>query len=542
MPDYGWWSILPPIAAIVLAIATRRIYASLAAGVLMGVTIMAWPSSGSWLELGKTVISSTAEGHLWPSLSEPKFLRIVAFTLLIGAMVGIVQASGGMRGILKLLLPLARTRVGGQLVAFALGLIVFIDDYANTLLIGPTLRPLFDRLRISREKLAYIVDSTSAPVAGLALVSTWVAGEMDYIQQGFQQVGVTCNPFELFVASLPYRCYEILALLLVALLASMGRDFGPMLDAERMAARGELTYGGEYEDELLPEETEPNRWYNALIPILLTIGAVVVLLSLTSNAQPAEDGGTSSGWRWWAEQLGQGDSYIALLYGALLGLVAAMGLAKLTGIRWEQIRYSAMEGAIHVLPALAILWLARALGTLCGDEHLRTGVLISDGLKHLQVGAAAMPLVTFLVASLISLATGTSWGTMGLVTPLAIGVTFGLLQADSAAGPAPDHPLLLATIGAVLAGAIFGDHCSPISDTTILSSRSSMCDHIQHVRTQLPYAGLAAMVSILLMIGFGLEIPPSIALPVGCVMLTAAVWFLGKPVGPVVHGASGQNA
>jgi Na+/H+ antiporter NhaC len=239
---------LPPAAAIVLAVATRRIYSSLAAGIVLGVAIYLWPGATSPARFVGEVIGRTAETHLWPNLVEAKFLRIVAFTLLIGAMVGVVQGSGGMRGGLRLLLPLARTRAGGQLVARFLGLILFIDDYANTLLIGPMMRPLFDRLRISREKLAYIVDSTSAPVAGLAVVSTWGAGEMDYIQQGFEQLGVACNPFELFLGSLPFRFYEVLALLLVPLLALYGRDFGPMLRAERLALRGERAFGMEYED------------------------------------------------------------------------------------------------------------------------------------------------------------------------------------------------------------------------------------------------------------------------------------------------------
>jgi Na+/H+ antiporter NhaC len=210
-------------------------------------------------------------------------------------------------------------------------------------------------------------------------------------------------------------------------------------------------------------------------------------------------------------------------------MFSAMLLARATGSGWDQIRTSAIQGALHVFPALAILWLARTLGDLCGDRYLHTGDFLSQSLRNLQVPAGAMPVTTFLVASAVSLATGTSWGTMGLITPLAIGITHGLLQSDT--GPPPvDHPLLLATIGAVLAGAIFGDHCSPVSDTTILSSRTSMCDHIQHVRTQLPYTFLAAALSCPLLVGVGWGLNPWMMMVLGFASLAGAVRLLGKPV------------
>lgn len=225
---------LPPLVAIGLAIATRRVVASLLAGVFTGALIIA---AGNPL----VAIARTLETHLWSSLSDSDHIRVFVFTLLMGAMVGVMQSSGGMEAIVNGVAPLARGRRGGQLTVWLLGLIVFFDDYANSLLLGNTMRPLTDRLRISREKLAYLVDSTAAPVSGLALISTWVAGEIGYIQDGLEGTVIadSANAFQLFVSTIPYRFYVLFTLLMVPLVGLLGRDFGAMFIAERNALSNE---------------------------------------------------------------------------------------------------------------------------------------------------------------------------------------------------------------------------------------------------------------------------------------------------------------
>ena len=237
MPEhpYGWLSIAPPLVAVVLAIATRRILASLVAGLAFGAMVTAGGQP-------VTALIDLFETHLWQTAIDAEKLRVFAFSLLLSAMIGVIQVSGGMRGLVELLTPWARSRRSGQLVTWLLGLLVFFDDYANCLLVGGTMRATSDRLRISREKLAFLVDSTAAPVAGVAVISTWIAIELEYIREGLlnldPQLATGLNPFELFIACIPYRFYVIQMLLFLPLMAMLRRDFGPMLAAERRAAAG----------------------------------------------------------------------------------------------------------------------------------------------------------------------------------------------------------------------------------------------------------------------------------------------------------------
>ena len=232
---YGWLSLLPPVAAIALAIVTRRAFTSLIAGIFVGALI----TKG-----GNPFMAAydTAEVHLWATFIEPGKLRVFSFTLLMGAMIGVICRNGGMQGFIRLIAPLASTRRRGQLTTWLLGLLIFFDDYANTMLLGGALRPVCDRLKISREKLAYLVDSTAAPVAGLSLLSTWVAVEIDYVKEGLAMLeGTDLRAFDLFVASIPYRFYILLSLVLIPVLAITGRDYGPMLTAERRRLREPLS-------------------------------------------------------------------------------------------------------------------------------------------------------------------------------------------------------------------------------------------------------------------------------------------------------------
>ncbi|MBB73090.1 MAG: hypothetical protein CMJ75_01110 [Planctomycetaceae bacterium] len=522
---YGIWSLVPPLLAIALAMLTRRIVVALAVGVFAGALILAG---------GNPVLATSRalEAHLWKSLADEQHLRVFTFTLLMGAMIGVVHRSGGMHGVVTLLAPLARNRRGGQFLTWLLGLLVFIDDYANSLLLGNTMRPLTDRLRISREKLAYLVDSTAAPVSGLALISTWVAGEIGYIEEGFRQLsgGVSVDGLSYFVQTIPYRFYVLWSLLMVPLVALLGRDFGPMLAAERRAFAGVVSGVSEPQDgpDLLagPDSGKPLRWLNAVIPVVVTIVVVVGLLVLTGRSELGD--GKEGAYRL-LHLIGNGDSYLSLVYGSLSGLIVACGLAwgqrLLTAV---EIRQAATQGARVVFPALSILWLAWAVSEITDEKHLGTAVFLGNLLEG-ALDLRWIPTAVFVIASLVAFSTGTSWGTMLILMPIVIGVTFKMLTDQGLADA--EHPLLIAAVGSVLAGAIFGDHCSPISDTTVLSSQASGCHHVEHVRTQLPYALLVAAISILcgtIPVGFGFSV--WLTLPVGSLLLIGALAAFGRRV------------
>ncbi|MEX0936969.1 MAG: Na+/H+ antiporter NhaC family protein [Pirellulales bacterium] len=565
---YGWLSLLPPVVAIVLAIVTRRVVLSLLLGVFAGALIT---TGGAPLR----AVADTLEIHLWKTLVEEDKLRVFAFTTMMGAMVGVINRSGGMRGLVEAVSTWANNRRRGQLTAWALGLLVFFDDYANTVLLGSTLRPLTDRLRISREKLAYLVDSTAAPVAGLALVSTWVAGEISYVQEGLDKIqpAIEVSAFNLFLLSIPYRFYVLWTLVFVAMVAWLQRDFGPMHQAETDAVRDGVsdvrtgTRNGDAEpplpDPTQPDPRTPSRWYNAVIPVVVTVAGILWLMYITGlDATAPED---AVGARGAMNIFGNADAYYALVWGSLAGLLTAVVLGRaqrlMTG---PQTLAVAGAGARLMLPALVILWLASALSSLTGNAPYKGDVVPTAEAAVEEDGAAAgttgadsyplryrlytgeylgmlmgdrlaaplLPTVVFILAAGTAFATGTSWGTMGILMPLVVPLCYGVLRAGGAV-VSPEDPILLASVGGVLAGAIFGDHCSPISDTTILSSQASGCDHIAHVRTQLPYALTVAVVAIVcgtLPVGYGVPVWPLLA--IGCVVMWLCLMLAGRKVSP----------
>lgn len=540
----GWLSLVPPVLTIVLAIATRQVVVSLLVGIASAILILQPSPAASQAVLGEQFtwgayfgtsasdfVTSLFEANLWESLFNEDHLRVFAFTSLLGMQVALIHRSGGMLGIVRWAEPFARSRRGGQLLTWCLGLIVFIDDYANTLLLGSTMRPVTDRLKISREKLAFLVDSTAAPVSGLALVSTWVATELSTMQTGYADAGIDIgnDTFGIFIQTIPTRFYILYALAFVFICGLLCRDFGPMLTAEQRAqttpptTKGNASYSGD----------GTPRAINAILPIVLTVMVVIWLLVLTGRAEAGvTDLPPLADWQAWGQIIGQGSSYLALVYGALTGLFAIVGL-----ILWQRtlssddIRASMLDGFVHVLPALVILWLAWTLSNLTGEDNLRTGEFLAAKVGEWSLSPALMPTIVFVLASGIAFSTGTSWGTMLILMPIVIPLVFGLLTDQLGVAPPPDHFLLTASIGSVLAGAIFGDHCSPISDTTILSSRSSDCDHIAHVRTQMPYALTIGAVAVLvgtLPAGFGVS--SWILIPLGIVSLVVVLLALGRPV------------
>lgn len=519
---FEWWSIAPPVLAILLAIFTRRIVPSLLLAVFAGALIWKW---GQPVE----AVTAFAEDLLWSNLAEADHLRVFVFTLLMGAMIGLIHASGGMQDLVNRIAPVARGRRGGQLITWLLGLVIFIDDYANSLLLGTTMRPLCDRLRISRAKLAYLVDSTAAPVSGLAIVSTWVAGEIGYIQDGFAQLDAaglgSVDGFAVFVETIPYRFYVLYALAFVPLVALMNRDFGPMWRAEQETLLASERAG--QSDTMDSHEHRPaGHWIDAVVPVLLTVFVTVGLLYTTGSAKAAAI--DAAGVRRWMHVIGGGSSYLALVYGSLSGVLSAWLLIVVRRrLTTDQVRAALDAGARQVLPALVILWLAWSLSDLTDKERLGTGEFLGSLLTD-AFDPRWMPTVVFVLASLVAFCTGTSWGTMGVLMPLVVPVTYRMISVGDEV-VAADAPLMLAAIGSVLAGAIFGDHCSPISDTTVLSSQASGCHHLQHVWTQMPYALTVAAVSIVfgtIPAGFGW--PPSVAILLGLATLVATLLCFGR--------------
>lgn len=424
---YGWLSLLPPVVAILLAILTRRVIVSLLVAIFVGAMILGYysaPQAANYEPTGWDLIQagavSTWYDHLWPTLLNADKVSVFVFTCLMGAIVGMVNRAAGMRGLIRLMSPITNSRVGVQVSTWFSGLFIFFDDYANTMLLGTTYRSVYDRLRVSREKLAYIVDSTAAPVAGLAIVSTWIAGELDYINQGLSgvEMDTSAGPttaFGLFISSIPYRFYVIWALFFVLLSAIMRRDFGPMLKAERKALSQEQH--GPVEEFSLPSDLDwkrlpvsndiipvemtevvavahdptlaplktPARSLNAILPILVTVVAILGLMYQTGlNNQPDKpavvqttnpiddapiDTSFSATILQWGTIFGASDSYSSLVWGSVVG-----ALFTWFWLSWQRIvptaalMQAAGRGAANMIPALAILWLASTLSIMTSSN------------------------------------------------------------------------------------------------------------------------------------------------------------------------------
>jgi Na+/H+ antiporter NhaC len=531
----GWFSILPPLLAIALALLFREVVISLFAGIWLGAFFVA----------GLNPIAATLrtiDQFVAPALGDVDHAAIVIFSLMLGGMVGLMGRSGGTHGIVEAVAPLATNRRRGQLATYLAGLAIFFDDYANTLIVGNTLRPITDRLRISREKLSYLVDSTAAPVAAIIFVSTWAGYEISLIADGLQaastQVAASdallasrlggANPFTVFINSIPYLFYPILALCMVFLVSWTQRDFGPMLSAERRAARGDGLYRDgamlmvDTSAELMaPKEDQPRRWYNAALPVLSVVVVVLLGLYIDGRSSLGRPGSLT-------EVLGEANAFNALLWGSLAGVLMAFLLATSQRILKMQEAIEAWAGGMRaMILAIVILVLAWSLGA--ATEAVGTAQYVSHILETAGFPLRLLPVSVFAAAASIAFATGTSWATMAILIPLVIPLA-ATLGAGAGMGVAALWPLLLGTISSVLAGAIFGDHCSPISDTTVLSSMASASDHVDHVRTQLPYALLVAVVGMLLgdiPTAYGLPWILSYALGIG--VLFAVLRFFGAP-------------
>jgi Na+/H+ antiporter NhaC len=523
--DFGWLSLLPPLVAIVLAVLLRQVIVPLLVAIVCGAAILHGAGEGVLGFLWGTVRGTFV--FIWESITSRDHLRALLFSLLLGAMVGVLEYGGGMVALVERLASRVRTRRGAQTLITALGLGIFFDDYANTLLVGGTMRTTADRYGISRAKLAYLVDTTSAPVAGLSPISTWVVTEISYVAAGLAAASITdVSAFGLLIASLPFRFYPILALVMVVAVAISDRDFGPMKD--------EIPEPYDAQSQGRDGTTAPARslGWAAIITIVGCISGVMISLTLSGLQGATAEGADVI--RMIGGIISHGDSYGALIHGGLAGLVLALITHRwLGGPSLRVLSYGAYRGALQMLPAMAILWLAWALSAQTDAPQLNTGGYIASWLSE-RVSPVFLPTAVFLISAGVAFSTGTSWGTMAIITPISMHL------AITVTGGQPYDPISLATLGSVLAGSIFGDHCSPISDTTVLSSRASGCNHIAHVRTQMPYALSVGAISILmgtLPVAFGIS--PYLCLFVGGCTTIGMLMFIGQKAAVTNdHGAA----
>jgi len=531
----GWMSLLPPILAIAMALVFREVVISLLAGIWLGALFLYdWnPLAALWRTLDHYVIEAVVD---------PGHAMVLVFSLLLGGMVGIISRNGGTYGVVDAITKHAAGPIRGQLAAYVMGLLIFFDDYSNTLIVGSTMRPVTDRLRISREKLAYIVDSTAAPVASIALISGWIGVEVGLIGDAVDALGLDYSPYWLFLQSIPYRFYPILALFFVLIVIVSDRDFGAMLTAERRARRegkvlrDDASPASDFDAEILqPVEGQPRRWVNAIVPILVVAGITFFGMWWTGRQALLAEGDPDLGLQ---NVFASGDSYVALVWGSFMACaVAAVMTLGQRILSLQETMNAWLAGMKAMLFACVILTLAWSLGAVTTDVHTAGYVV------HLLTGSLDprwLPVLIFLASAFISFATGTSWGTMAIMMPIVVPLAVAL-STQEGLGPDATLTILLGAISGVLAGSVWGDHCSPISDTTVLSSMASSADHIDHVRTQLPYALSVGVVAML--VGdiptafFG--VPPWLSMILGAAILAGILYGFGKREAPAVPGASG---
>jgi len=472
--------------------------------------------------------------YIIEAMTESGHMAIIVFSMLIGAMVNIITRNGGMKGIVNILSKYANSPRSGQFVTWLLGIAIFFDDYANTLVVGNTMRPVTDKLRISREKLAYIVDSTAAPITAIAFVTTWIGAELSYIQDGINTIGIDESPYGIFINSLGYAFYPIFALLFILILIRRQVDYGPMLHAERIAREqgvstssdNDNTFSNNLNELDVPDNIKA-RWYNAAIPVFIVIfGTFAGLLYTGWDKTVWSDAAISFGKKL-SIVIGNSDSYKALLWSSISGVLVAILLTLVQKILSLKTTIdSLINGFRTMLTAIVILVLAWSIALV--TKHLHTADFISHSLVSINLPPQLIPALTFILAGLVAFSTGSSWGTMAILYPLILPATWLIAQKFGF-----DHEGSLMifhnVVSAVLAGSVMGDHCSPISDTTILSSLASSCNHIEHVRTQLPYALTVGFVSIFIgTIPAAFGVSSWILFPAGLIVLFLIVKFVGK--------------
>ena len=522
----GWVSIMPPIVAIAIALALRNVIPALLVGVWLGATAL-----NAFSPVGVvTGLLDSFQVFVKGALANADHAAIILFSMMIGGMVGIITRNGGMASIVKMIVSRAKSAIGGQIAVWLMGLMIFFDDYSNTLVVGNTARPITDQLKISREKLAYIVDSTAAPVVCLALITTWIGYEVGLIGDALQGIPELANAqaYTIFLYSIPYSFYPILAVVFVLSVASTGLDLGPMYAAELRARQGQVSptmsenLPAMQGEDLEPKPNIPLRAINAFVPLAVLISSLLVGLYVTGEGDTVTD------------IAGSADAYKAMMWASFAGVVTAavmtVGQRLLSAHETVDAWYG---GARAMLFAMIILVLAWSLSDVTSELNT-AGYLVTILADTLPV--ALVPAAVFVLSAITAFTTGTSWGTMGILMPLVVPLTWAVMVTNDMTSAADMH-LLYSAVACNLAGAVWGDHCSPISDTTVLSSMASGCDHIEHVRTQMPYAMLVGVVGLLVgTIPGGFGVSPWISIVIGIVVLVATLRFFGRDADKAAAG------
>jgi Na+/H+ antiporter NhaC len=556
-----WWSIIPPLVAIFLALLFRQVLLALFMGIMAG----AWVIGGMQLTpygLMKSFFS-VIDHYILGALNNSSHLAVIIFSIMIGGVVAIISRNGGMAGVVKKLAPLAKGPKSTQLVTWLLGVAIFFDDYANSLIVGNTMRPLTDKYKISREKLAYIVDSTAAPISAVAFITTWIGAELNYISDALPMLSGLDNPpsaYSMFLSSLPYSFYSFFTLIFILIIIYTGKDYGGMYKAEHRARTTGRVFDTEGEalsdddmEELEPVEGAPHRWLNGFLPIvMIVLGTLMGLIDTGMQACYTEltEGGTQlahNGWgEVWANMqfldpkgeagfvrkmgilIGNSDSYAALLWASMSAIVLALVLTVAQGImKLSDAIETVVGGFKTMMPALLILILAWSLAMT--TEELSTAEFLTAALGD-SLSPYMVPVVVFILAAVIAFSTGSSWSTMAILYPIAIPLCWSISQ-NAGLPIETSMELLYNVIAVVLAASVLGDHCSPISDTTILSSLASNCNHIDHVKTQLPYALTVGAISITMTyVSTAFGTPFILNFIIGVALMFGAVMLFGKKV------------
>ena len=537
--SYGMVTLLPPLIAIALAFITKNVILSLFVGVFSGTFLLSVTGNNVFIAFIKGFVDITA--RVIGSMADSWNAGIILQVLTIGGVVALITRMGGTRAVAEALAKRAKSRVSAQISTWLMGLFVFFDDYANALIVGPIMRPITDKYKISREKLAFIIDATAAPIAGIAIVSTWVGYELSLIKDAYGIIEISSiNAFSIFVETIPYRFYNLVMLAFVVYTAVMQREFGPMYKAQirardtgAVSAKEVSTMIKSEDDTLVAKEGIRLSVWNAIVPIGVLIVASFVgfyyngYTVLEGEVLMAVDAAPLSFYAM-RETFGSADASVVLFQAALFASIVAMIMGVSTKVfNIAEAIETWVKGWKSMIVTIVILLLAWSVSSVI--KELGTSIYLVDMLSD-SLPKFALPATIFVLGSFISFSTGTSYGTMGILMPLAIPLAYAI-GIQSGLESEALHAYMIMNIGAVLTGAIFGDHCSPISDTTILSSMGASCDHIDHVKTQMIYA--LAVGAIAIVVGYlpvALGLPVSIVLPAGLIATFLLVRLVGKKV------------
>ncbi len=481
-----FWALIPPVVAIALALITKEVYSSLFVGILVGALFY----SGFSFE---GTVTHIFQGGIVSVLSDPYNVGIIIFLVILGSMVCMMNRAGGSAAFGRWAKTHIKTRAGAQLATIALGVLIFIDDYFNCLTVGSVMRPITDSHNVSRAKLSYLIDATAAPVCIIAPISSWAAAVTGFVEGE--------DGFSLFIQAIPYNYYALLTIVMMIALVLLKADYGPMAIHEKNALNGDIyttperPYAGADDIEGHPD----GRVIDLVIPIISLIVCCVIGMIYT--------GGFFSGVSF-VESFSASDASQGLTYGSFFALIITMIIYKIRGVlSFKKCMECLPEGFKAMVPAILILTLAWSLKSM--TDSLGAAEYVAGIMENCAGSLMNMlPAVIFLIGCFISFATGTSWGTFGILIPIVVSVFSGT-----------NHTLMIISISACMAGAVCGDHCSPISDTTIMSSAGAQCEHVNHVSTQLPYALSAAVVSFITYIIAGFTQNAWISLPIGILMM-----------------------